>query len=170
MRRFLVLFASLLLLSALMSQVNHALAGLRTYLFVGALYVTHAALFQSPRTGLVLTLAGGLLCDANAPIAFGTHAVLFAIAHIVISRLRDRIPRDDSISLIIVTLLANLGLFLAFSFTQLHRSPSPGSVWPRLIFDLVCSQVFLTLITPWFLALQSRALVLAGVERQASLG
>lgn len=170
MRRALVLLATLLLLSVLIGQINHALSGLRIYLFVGALYVTHAALFQTPRMGLIMALLGGLICDATAPILFGTHAVLFGLAHAVISRLRDRIPRDDAISLIIVTLLANLALFLAFSFTQVHRSPSPNSVWPRLIFDLVCSQVFLTLITPWFLALQSRALVLAGVERQASLG
>lgn len=170
MRRVLVLFASLLLLSALVAQANHALSGLRIHLFAGSLYVVHAALFQSPRTGLIVVLLGGLLCDAHGPVPFGTHAVLFAVAHAFIARLRDRIPRDDAISLIIVALLANLALFLAFSFTQVHRWPMPHLMWPRLIFELVCSQVFLTLATPWFLALQSRALVLAGVERQAGLG
>lgn len=165
LRRVLVMFATLLLLSALVAQINHMLTGVRVFLFCGALYVTHAALFHTNRLGLIVALLGGLLCDAGAPVPFGTHALLFGIAHAILTRLRDRIPRDDAVSLIIVTLLTNLALFLVFSFTQIHRSPTPAAVWPRLIFDLLCSQVFLTVITPWFIALQSRSLILARADR-----
>ena len=55
-----------------------------------------------------------------------------------------------------------LALFLAFSFTQIHDSPAPATVWPRLIADLVCSQLFLVLVTPWFFALQAGALPTSG--------
>ena len=79
--------------------------------------------------------------------------------------IRDRVPRDDNIAAIIVVLLTNLALFLVFSFGQIHGSPAPAAVWPRLIADLVCSQVFLALVTPWFFALQARTLVLARVQR-----
>lgn len=165
MRRILVVFATLVLLWALVGQLNHAVTGWRIYFFAGALYVLHAALFQPRRAGLAIAILGGLMCDAATPVAFGTHALLFALAHTIVHRVRERVARDDAVSLVVVALLLNLGLFLAFSFTQIHRSPAPAAIWPRLIVDLLCSQVFLALITPWFLALQARALVLARVGR-----
>ena len=45
-------------------------------------------------------------------------------------------------------------------------TPAPAAIWPRLIVDLLCSQVFLVLIAPWFFALQTRALTLARVPRE----
>lgn len=166
MRHTLATFLTLLLLWVLMAQVNHALSGLRVYLFVGGLFVTYAALMLPPRAGLAVALLGGLLCDANAPVAFGTHLVLFTAAFAIVAHLRDRIPREDTIARVLVALFANLAIFLIFSFTQIGRSPSPAVAWPRLIVDLVSSQVALALIAPWFFALQHRVLLLARAERE----
>ena len=166
MRRTLVLFATLVLLWGLVSQVNHVLTDLRVYFFVGALFVTYAALMLPLRAGLTATLLGGLICDATTPVAFGTHTLLFAATHAVVFHLRDRLPREDTVGRIVITLLANLALFLVFSFIQIGRSPAPAAAWPRLIADLVASQVFLALIAPWFFAFQHRVLVLARVERE----
>ena len=165
MRPSLVTALTLLLLWTLVAQVNHALADLRVYLFVGGLYVTFAALKLPLRPGLGASLLGGLVCDANSPVSFGTHTLLFAAAHAVIYHLRDRLPRDDTVARVIAALLANLALFLVFSFIQIARSPAPAAAWPRLIADLVCSQVFLTLVAPWFFALQHRTLVLTRATR-----
>ncbi len=165
MRRSLTLFGTLLLLWAIVAQANHALTALRVYLFAGSLFIAYAALTQPRGPGLAASLLGGLICDANAPVAFGTHVLLFAAAHLTVFHIRDRVPRDDNIAAIIVVLLTNLALFLVFSFGQIHGSPAPAAVWPRLIADLVCSQVFLALVTPWFFALQARTLVLARVQR-----
>ena len=167
MRHTLATCLTLLLLWALVAEANHALSNLRVYLFVGGLFVTYAALMLPWRAGLAASLLGGLLCDANAPVAFGTHLVLFAAAFAVLSHLRDRLPREDTIARVIVALLANLGLFLLFSFTQISGSPAPAAVWPRLTADLVCSQVCLALIAPWFFALQHRTLLLARAERES---
>jgi rod shape-determining protein MreD len=84
----------------------------------------------------------------------------------VVFHLRDRLPRDDTLARVIVALLANLALFLLFSFIQIARSPAPAVAWPRLIADLACSQVFLALVAPWFFALQLRAVSLAGSSRE----
>ena len=165
MRRTLVLFASSLVLWTLVTQLNDALAGTRVYLFTGALFVAFAALTQPQGAGLAATILAGLVCDAHTPVAFGLHALLFAAAHLALFRVRDRVPRGDNISTIVVVLLANLALFLLFSFTQIHASPAPAVIWPRLIADLACSQVFLVLVTPWFFALQGAALKLARVGR-----
>ncbi|MEX2044420.1 MAG: hypothetical protein WD941_03640 [Opitutus sp.] len=165
-RRVLVLFGTLLLLWAIVAQLNHSLTALRVHLFAGALYVVSHALLHPVRTGLPVSLLGGLLCDATAPVMFGTHAILFIVAHAVVHHLRDRMPRDATAGRIVMVLFVNLGLFLALSFTQIHRSPAPAAVWPRLLADLVWSQIFLSLITPWFFALQQRALVLAGARRE----
>ncbi len=165
-RRIIVLFAGQILLWAMVAQVNHALTPLRLYVFAGALFVVYGALLQSWRAGMTSTLLAGLMCDASAPVDFGTHMLLFAAAHVAVYHLRDRLPREDTIGQIVVVLLVNLGLFLVFSGTQIHRSPAPMAIWPRLIADLLCSQVFLLLITPWFFALQTRALVLVRLERE----
>ncbi len=167
MRRAAVLCLTLLLLWTIVSQLNHALTGLRVYLFAGSLYLTFAALTQPMRPALATVAFGGLVCDANSPAAlFGTHTLLYLAAFFVVYNLRDRVPRDDTVGRVVVALLANLALFLAFSFSQIGHSPAPAAVWPRLLMDLACSQVFLALVTPWFFALQAHALVLARVERE----
>ena len=165
MRRTFFTFLTLLALWVVVAQVNHGLGGTHVYLFVGGLFVTYAALQLPSRDGLAAVLLAGLLCDANVPVPFGLHTLLFAAAYSVISNLRDHVPRDETVARVIVALLANLAMFLVFSFALIGRGPAPGAVWPRLIFDLVCSQVFLALIAPWFFALQARTLVLARVER-----
>ncbi len=166
MRRVLTLFAAQLVLWTLVSTLNHALTAWRVYLFPGALYVAFAALFQPRRPGLAVALLGGLVCDAATPVAFGTHALLFAAAHLILFHLRDRLPKDDTLGLVIVVLFANLALFLVFSLGQIRSSPAPAAVWPRLIADLACTQIFLALVAPWFFALQAQALALARVPRE----
>jgi rod shape-determining protein MreD len=162
MRRALTLFATLLLLWTVVGQANHALTGWRVYLFAGGLFVAFAALKQPHGPGLAAALMGGLLCDATTPVTFGTHTLLFAAAHVVIFHIRDRVPREDTIASVLVVLLTNLALFLIFSFSQIHDSPAPAAVWPRLMADLACSQIFLAAITPWFFALQAKTMALAG--------
>lgn len=165
MRRTLVIAGSLILLWTMVAILNDALSSLRVYVFAGALFVVFAALTQPRRPGLAAVMLAGMICDANAPVAFGTHLLLFATAHFILFHLRDRVPRDDNVLAIVVVLLTNLALFLVFSFTQIHDSPLPAAIWPRLIADLVCSQIFLSLVTPWFFALQAGALALARVPR-----
>lgn len=160
MRRPLVLLAPLLLLWAIVTELNHALSGLHVYLFAGGLFVSYAALTQPMRAGLAATLLAALVFDANTPVAFGTHVILFAAVHLTVFRIRDRVPREDNIASTLLVLFTNFALFLLFSFTQVHAAGAPAAVWPRLIADLVCSQVFVALATPWFFALQGRALAL----------
>lgn len=157
MRRCLVTFFTLFVLWMLVAQANHTLAPWHVYLFVGGLFVAYPALVLPSRSGLAATLLAGLMFDAVTPVPFGLHAVLFATAHLLIFNVRDRVPRDDTITRVVVALLANLAIFLVFSFFEVTRIRTLDSVWPRLVFDLVCSQVFLALIAPWFFALQSAA-------------
>jgi hypothetical protein len=77
---------------------------------------------------------------------------------------RGRLPRDELLVNLVFALLANLAIFIALSLLLLARLPLPFGVWPRLFRDLLCSQVFLALIAPWFFSLQTRTLVLAGFE------
>lgn len=166
-RRWLIIFLTLLLLWVLVAQVNHYLAVWRVYLFLGGLYVTYAALQLPFRAGLAVSLLAGLLCDANSPVTPGTHTLLFAAAHTVLFHVRDRVPRDQTLTRVIIALLTNLALFLVFSFFLIGLSPAPAVIWPRLIFDLVCSQLFLALVAPWFFALQSRSIELAGLRERS---
>jgi hypothetical protein len=161
MRPALVSFLTVVLLWAAVAQVNHYLAGSHLYLFVGGLLVAHAALALPLRSGMAVSFLAGCLCDANALIPFGTHALLFASAHAVLFNLRDRLPHDEVAGRVVIALFANLALFLALSFLEIDRSPFPAASWLRLFADLACSQLFLALIAPWFFALQARAIALA---------
>ena len=161
MRRAFVIFLTLVLLWAVLSELNHLVTRQHIYFWIGGLFVTYSALVLSPRPGLLATLLAGLLCDASAPIPFGTHALLFATAHAIIFNIRDRVPRDDTAGRVIIALLANLSLFIVFSLFLITRLPFLAATWPRLIVDLICSQILIVLIAPWFFALQSAALELA---------
>ncbi|MBI5690820.1 MAG: hypothetical protein HZC55_12090 [Verrucomicrobia bacterium] len=161
MRLSLVLFAPLLLLWAVVAEVNHTLASLHLCLFAGGLFVASIALHQPLRPGLFATLAAALVCDAHAPVPFGTHFLLFAAAHVFVFRLRDRIPRGDNVATTVVVLFANLGIFLGLVFVEARAVSTPASLWPRLLADLIVSQLALVVVTPWFFALQARALGLA---------
>lgn len=165
MRRFLALFLPQLVLWVLVSQANHVLAQFHVYLVLGALFVVYAALTMPLRVGLLTSFAAGLLHDSQASVAFGLHAVLFGLTHALLFYIRDRVPRDETVARVVIALLSNLAFFLVFSFTQIGGLPSPAEVWPRLIWDLLWSQLAITLVAPWFFALQSRSLVVARVAR-----
>ena len=162
MRRALVIFLTLVLLWTLVAQLNHFAGEIHLYFFLGGLYVTYAALVLPPRPGLAAVLLGGMLCDANAPVAFGTHALLFAAAHAVLLSLRDRLPHEEMAGRIVIALLANLGIFLVLSFFEIGRLPLPAAAWPRLGTDLIFSQLVLALAAPWFFSLQEQSLLLSG--------
>ncbi len=164
MRRPLILFATLFLLWVLTGQSNHLLSAWHVSLFLGGLHIVFAALKLKRNEGLITVFAIGLLFDAHAPVWFGCHALLFATAHLIVFRFRTRIPRDDSLFFIVVALLANLGIFLGISFTAFRDLPSGANVWPRLLADLVVSQIVIALVAPWFSALQARAMEIAGVD------
>ena len=63
-RRWLIPFATTLLLWSLVGQLNHYLAPYGAYLFVSGLLVTFAALRLSLRNGLAATLLTALAVDA----------------------------------------------------------------------------------------------------------
>jgi hypothetical protein len=160
MRRALVVFLTLLLLWAVVGELNHAVSPLHFHLWVAGLFVTFSALTLPLRAGLTATLMAGMVCDATAPVVFGTQAVLFTAAHVVIFNVRDRIP-EETVPRVVVALLTNVALFLIFSCVQIYRLPSATIAWPRLLVDLICSQLFIALIAPWFFAVQTTALRLA---------
>lgn len=155
-RQWLLMSGALLLLWALTAQINHYLTGHGVHLFVGALYVTFTALQFPARSGLLLSAAAGLLCDAVAPVPPGTHLLLFAVAHALICKSRHRLPADHGTSQVIIALIANAALYLALSLILIVRQPVIAQLWPRLIWDLLLSEIFIALIGPWFFALQSR--------------
>jgi len=164
MRGAAALFLTLYLLRALVAEANNALSGAHVWLFAGGLYVAYSALMLPFRQGLSAAVLGGLLCDSMAPVAFGTHLALFSVAHVVVFAVRERLQRDETAVRVTVALLVNLAFFLALSFARLRLVPSGATAFPRMLSDLVWSEVALALIGPWFFALQFRTLELARAQ------
>ncbi len=154
----------LALLTLLVSQLNHALAPWHVSLFVGGLIVVFTALRLEFDTGFAAVFLAGLFCDAVSPVRFGTQAFLFATAHTLIFSVRGRHPRGETLVSLVFALLANLGIFIVLSLLLMAHTHLPFGVWPRLLLNLLCSQVFLALVAPWFFALQARTLAFDGFE------
>jgi rod shape-determining protein MreD len=161
MRGAAVLFLTLYLLHALVAELNSALSGMHLWLFAGGLFVAYSALALPLRQGITASILGGLLCDSVSPVAFGTHAALFGVAHAVVYNLRERLQRDETAVRVIVALLVNLFLFLALSFIHVGVLHGRAAAWPRMLSDLAWSELVLAVTAPWFFALQLRTLELA---------
>lgn len=162
LRQVLVLLACTGGLVALVGQLNHALAPLALTLSVPGLLVAYAALRLPLRPGLAVACLTGLWIDAAAPVAFGRHALLLGLAFCVLHNLRTRLPREETLVAVVAALFVNLALFVVLALLDLGALPEPASGGLRLLADLFVSQLFTALIGPWFLALQTRALVLTG--------
>jgi rod shape-determining protein MreD len=162
--RWLIVTLANLLLWWLTGLANHTIAGLAVHVYVGGLLVTYAALRLDPANGLTATLLTGLFVDALEPVPFGTSLFLFALIHVTVLYGRQRFPREGAVISLVVALFANLFLFIALSFLLVGASPRPGSAWLRIFADLLISQLALLAITPWFIALQDRAMELAEIH------
>jgi rod shape-determining protein MreD len=161
MRASLVLFLTLCLLRTLVAEANSALSGLHVWLFAGGLFVAYSALMVPFRQGFAASVLGGLLCDAAAPVPFGTHAALFGAAHAAVYNLRERLQRDETPVQVVVVLVVNAAFFLVLTLARVRHVPSAATVWPRLLSDFGWSQAAVALAAPWFFALQLRSLELA---------
>lgn len=165
-RRTLVVFVCGLLLLGLQRQAGHALAPAALSLWLGGLLVAFPALRLAPQTGFNACILLGLLVDALSPLAFGLHAFLFGVAHLIIVRVRNRFAASEPLIGTIVALITNLALFVLLTFITLSRAPGAPISGLRLLVDLALSQVVLALIAPWFFALQERSLGLARIGLQ----
>jgi len=157
----LLIFASLVLLWFGLAQLNHALSPLHVHLFGGGLYVVFSALRLPSASGLTLSCLAGLWCDAASPVPFGTHLVLFALAHTLIRKSRSHIDTRHTPSLVLVALLTNAALFLALTIFLITRTPLIARAVPRLLLDLLLSEALIALVAPWFFSLQNRLLLIA---------
>ncbi|MFI5335391.1 MAG: hypothetical protein ACHQ5A_01305 [Opitutales bacterium] len=162
--RWLIVFLANLLLLWLAGLANHALAPFNISLYPGGLLVAFAALRLDFRHGFIALVLTALAADALAPVPFGLSLLLFGLVHAVLFYGRQRFPREEPVFAIVVALIANLFLFLAWSFVLVGRNPHPAQAWLRLFADLLASQLVLGLVTPWFMALQVRAHELARIH------
>ncbi len=156
-RRIMVLLVCGWILMTIVRQTNHLLAPSGLSIWIGGLLITLAALHLNPKTGFVGCFLMGLMMDAWSPLGFGTHALLFGAAQIIIVRIRNRFASQELTIGITVALITNLILFVLITFIAVGRSSGGTISGVRILSDLVLSQVLLALITPWFFALQHRA-------------
>ncbi|MEN9841436.1 MAG: hypothetical protein RL376_1236 [Verrucomicrobiota bacterium] len=166
-RQFLVLLACSGGLIALLAQANHELSFLALTLATPGLLVVYSALRLPLLRGLSLVCLTGLLLDAAAPIPFGSHAFLLGLGFCALHGVRSRLPREETLVGVVAALFINLALFVVLAFARLGALPDPGAGALRLLADLLASQLATALLGPWFLALQNRALELAGVAPAA---
>ena len=134
------------------------------HLYVGGLFVVYSALRLDRKHALVAVVLTGVMIDAVEPVPFGTSVVLLGLILATLFYGRQRFPREGSVFGIVVALFSNLFLVIALSFLLVGANPRPAEAWLRIFVDLLASQLVLVLITPWFLALQDRAMELVQIH------
>lgn len=162
--RWLIVFLANLLLWWLVSLANNYLATSAVHFYVGGLFVVYSALRLDHRNGLIAIVLTGLMIDATGPVPYGTSMLLLGFVHATLLYGRRRFPREGALFGIVVALFANLFLIIALSFLLVGANPRPGSAWLRIFVDLLASQLLLAILTPWFLALQDRAMNLVSIH------
>ncbi|SDS39482.1 hypothetical protein [Opitutus sp. GAS368] len=162
--RWLIVVGANLLLWWLVGLANSHLTSSAVHLYVGGLFVVYSSLRLDRKHGLIAILLTGLMIDAVEPVPFGTSMLLLGLVHATLLYGRQRFPREGAVFGIVVALFANLFLVIALSFLLVGGNPRPGAAWLRVFVDLLASQLFLLLITPWFLALQDRAMALVAIH------
>jgi rod shape-determining protein MreD len=162
--RWLIVFLANLLLWWLVCLANHHLATSAVHLYVGGLFVVYSALRLDRKHGLIAVVLTGLMIDAVEPVPYGTSMLLLGLVHATLLYGRQRFPREGALFGIVVALFANLFLIIALSFLLIGANPRPASAWLRIFADLLASQLLLLVITPWFLALQDRAMELVSIH------
>ncbi|HTQ29655.1 MAG TPA: hypothetical protein VMI53_00455 [Opitutaceae bacterium] len=169
--RTLLALLPLVLLNLLVAQINHIVAPWHVYFFVGGLLVVFAALRLDFRSGFIAVFLAGLFVDAGEPLLrlgshefFGIHAFLYAAAQVLIFSVRGRLPHEETLVSLMFALFANLGIFIVLSLLFIAGLPGSLGGWTRLLSDLICSQVLVAVIAPWFFALQARTFSLGGFE------
>ena len=162
--RWLIVFLANVLLWWLVSLVNTHLSLSGVHFYVGGLFVVYSALRLDHRHGLVAVILTGLLIDAAEPVPYGTSMLLLGLVHATLVYGRRRFPREGAVFGIVVAMFANLFLIIALSFLLVGANPRPGSAWLRIFIDLLASQLLLVVLTPWFLALQDRAMELVAIH------
>jgi cell shape-determining protein MreD len=162
LRQVLCQLASAAILCAILAQVNHLAASCAITFALPGLLVAYAGLRLPLGAGLASAFVTGLWLDAATPLPFGRQGFLLALLFCLVYRLRDRLPRQETLVAVVVALFANLALFVALAFFSLGSLPDPAAGGLRLLADLLVSQLLTALLGPWFLSLQHAVLRLAG--------
>ncbi len=165
--RWLIVFLANLLLGWLLGLANHLLGRcslpgfdtLSLHLYAGGLSLAYTALKLDGRDGFIAVALTALAYDAMEPVPFGASLFLFGLVYATLVHGRHRFPREGALFSTVLALLVNLFLFLALSVLLVGASPRPGETWIRLFVDLLASQIFILVVTPWFIALQDEALL-----------
>lgn len=162
LRQVLALLACTGGLATLLGQLNHGLSPFALTLSAPGLLIAFAALRLRLGAGLAVALLAGLWLDAASPAPFGRQAILLGLAFCLLHRVRNRLPREETLVGVVAAVFINLALFIVVAVADLNALPDPGSGALRLLADLLVSQLATILLGPWFLALQARALELVG--------
>jgi uncharacterized membrane protein len=166
LRWVLVLLGNLFVI-LLVAEVNHYAAPLSLQFYLGGLLLTFAALRLQLRQGLMATGITALVMDALNPLSFGYTFFLMLGCHAVVFSVRGQFPRETPRWGILIALLLNLVLMVAFTLATFRHAPAPGAFLGRAFTDGVLSLIAVLLVGPWFLSLQKCSLAMIGIDLDA---
>lgn len=165
--RAIALFGANLLLYGLVQGLNNALTPLGLSIYIGGLFIAFPALVLPPLGALIVILLSVFLMDAPLIIPFGSSAPLFTFGFYLTTLAEQRIHYSLKTLTMGIAFTLNLGLFLCISLIAPETSFRNPQQLQTLAINLVLSQAFLLIITPWFLSFQQLLLRWANTPAKA---
>lgn len=165
--RWIIVLLANLLLVFLVAELNHGLAIWSLHIFIGGLLVTFGSLHLGLKQGLLANGITGLFLDAAIPLPFGVTFLLIMVCHTVIFSIRGNFARENIGSGLLIAVVLNLVLMLAYGLLAARGTPAPGIFWTRIGLDLLLSTIAIAVIAPWFFSLQRTTLTFVGVDLEA---
>lgn len=140
--------------------MNDSLASMALNLYPYALCIFTPLLLVSYTTGLISIFITGLILDATTILPLGTTSVLFAIVYTAYSYFGQRFKTYKVWHSVLILLSANAIIFTFLGFFLDSNNYFNLYFWGSNLLNLFFSQILLLFITPWFLALQSRLMII----------
>jgi hypothetical protein len=151
-------------LSVITRELNNAFSSTALSVFTAGLPVAFAALRLDFSSGWKSVLLLGLLADALAPVRFGMHALAFLAVFMLIFRMRQRVPRDETLVGTVFAIGANALLFATLCLTLVWRNPAPNRLIGRMLSEAGLSSLLILILAPWFFSFTSHLLAWAGAN------
>lgn len=172
--RWLVVFAGNIVFLLLVGQANHYLTDVswlglargQMYLFVLGLPLAFAALRLNLASAVLATVGTALAVEAGLPVTDGAVLLPASACVCVTIAFRAHFNRFEISTAIFAGLIMNLVMMIAITVVVQRGG---GVSLPRILVDLLLSQLALAGLTAWFFAAQTELLRVFGYDLDTEL-
>lgn len=141
--------------------VNNSLTPYQVVLNISVLFLIFPATTLPFTSGLLCTSITGLVVDASGSFLEGAHLILYGMMYTALYWARDQYKRISISQKMMIIQIANLVLIISLATYMGREILTSYTYWINVSINLIVSGVILSLVSVWFLRLQSSLLAIS---------